>query len=51
MYDDDRWSLSFGLAAAVSDSCELIGLALIVTVLLRTLAGSTAALEVALDPH
>ena len=36
--DDERWSLSFGLIASVSDSLELAGLAILVAILLEHLA-------------
>ena len=38
--DDDHWKLSFGLVASLSDSLELLGLALLVTALLTTLGDS-----------
>ena len=48
IYDDGRWSLSFGLVASVSDSLELIGLAILVAVLLEHLATLTPGVEVQL---
>jgi hypothetical protein len=34
LFDEDHWKLSFGLVASLSDSLELLGLALLVTALL-----------------
>ncbi len=41
LFDDRHWKLSFGLVASVSDSLELVGLALLATALLTTLARVT----------
>jgi hypothetical protein len=41
LYDEERWSLSFGLVASLSDSLELIGLALLVSALLEHLVTLT----------
>ncbi|MEP6625028.1 MAG: hypothetical protein ABJC79_11330, partial [Acidimicrobiia bacterium] len=41
LYDEHHWKLSFALVASVSDSLELLGLALLVTALLTVLAGVT----------
>jgi hypothetical protein len=41
LYDDDQWSLTFGLVASVSDSLELIGLALLVAALLEYVTSLT----------
>ena len=49
LFEDDHWKLSFGLAASVSDSLELLGLALLVTALLTTLSRSAAAVTLTLD--
>jgi hypothetical protein len=50
IYDDDKWSLAFGLVASLSDSLELIGLAILVTVLLDELAAMTPGVALRLDP-
>jgi len=49
IYDDDRWSLSYGLVASASDSLELIGLAILVTILLEHLATLTRTVDVQLS--
>ncbi len=49
LFDDERWKLSFGLAASVSDSLELLGLALLVTALLTTISRAAAAVTITLD--
>ena len=46
LFDDDHWRLSFGMVASLSDSLELIGLALLVTALLTTLSRTTHAVTV-----
>ena len=43
---EDRWTLQFGLLAAVSDSLELIGLGLLVTALLLHLSGTAPKFEI-----
>jgi hypothetical protein len=48
IYDDEHWSLSFGLIASLSDSLELIGLAILVTILLEHLATLTRTVGVQL---
>jgi len=48
IYDDGRWSLSFGLVASLSDSLELIGLAILVTILLEHLATLTRTVDIQL---
>jgi hypothetical protein len=48
IYDDDHWSLSFGLIASLSDSLELIGLTILVAILLEHLATMTAGIDVRL---
>jgi hypothetical protein len=37
LYNDDHWSLSFGLTASLSDALELVGLAILVAILLEHL--------------
>ena len=49
LYDEHHWKLSFGLVASVSDSLELLGLALLVTALLATVRGVTDAVTFRLD--
>jgi len=48
MYDE-HWSLSYGLVASLSDSLELIGLAILVTILLEHLATLTRTVDVQLE--
>ena len=48
IYDDKRWSLSFGLVASLSDSLELVGLAILVTILLDHLASLTRGVDLRL---
>ena len=42
LFDDRHWKLSFGLVASVSDSLELLGLAVLVTALLATIGRATS---------
>jgi hypothetical protein len=51
IYDDERWSLSFGLVASFSDSLELVGLAILVTILLEHLASLTRGVDLRLQPE
>lgn len=46
LFEDRHWKLSFGLVASVSDSLELLGLALLVTALLTTISRATHAVTV-----
>ena len=46
LFEDHHWKLSFGLVASVSDSLELLGLALLVTALLTTIRRATHAVTV-----
>jgi len=48
LYDDEHWSLSFGLIASLSDSLELIGLAILVAILLEHLATLTRGVDLRL---
>jgi hypothetical protein len=48
IYDDEHWSLSYGLVASLSDSLELIGLVILVTILLEYLATLTRTVDVRL---
>lgn len=48
-FREAHWTLQFGLLAALSDSLELIGLALLVVTLLRYLSQTAPELEVELD--
>ncbi len=41
LFDEHKWKLSFGLVASVSDSLELLGLAVLVTALLATIGRAT----------
>ena len=50
IYNDDRWSVSYGLVASLSDSLELIGLAILVTILLEHLATLTRTIEIRFEP-
>ena len=50
LYDDEHWSLSFGLVASFSDSLELIGLAILVAILLEHLATLTRGFDLRLLP-
>jgi hypothetical protein len=50
IYDDEHWTLSYGLVASLSDSLELVGLAILVTTLLEHLATSTRSVDVRLVP-
>lgn len=47
LFEEHHWRLSFGIVASVSDSLELLGLALLVTALLTTISGATHAVTVA----
>ncbi len=49
LYDDERWKLSFGLVASVSDSLELLGLALLVTALLTTMGRVASAITISFN--
>jgi hypothetical protein len=49
LYEDGHWSLSFGLVASLSDSLELIGLAILVTILLEHLATLTRTVDLRLQ--
>lgn len=46
LYDDERWTFAYGIVASISDSLELIGLALLATVLLRELAAAAGRVTV-----
>ena len=46
LFDDRHWKLSFGLVASVSDSLELLGLAVLVTALVATLGRATSSVTV-----
>lgn len=46
LFDDRHWKLSFGLVASVSDSLELLGLALLCTALLTTMGRASDAVTV-----
>jgi hypothetical protein len=48
LYDDEHWSLSFGLIASLSDSLELVGLAILVAILLEHLATLTRGIDLRL---
>lgn len=47
LFDEHHWRLSFGIVASVSDSLELLGLALLVTALLTTVSRATHAVTLA----
>ena len=49
LYDDHRWSLAFGLVASLSDSLELVGLAVLVAILLEHLATLATGVDLRLD--
>jgi hypothetical protein len=49
LYDDEHWSLGFGLVAALSDSLELLGLGILVALLLREAAAAPRALHIRFD--
>jgi hypothetical protein len=49
LYDDEHWSLSFGLIASLSDSLELVGLAILVAILLEYLATLTRGVDLRLQ--
>jgi len=49
LYDDEHWSLKFGLVAALSDSLELTGLGILVALLLREAAATTRVVRIDLD--
>ena len=51
LFDDNHWKLTYGLVAALSDSLEFLGLALLFTALLTTLRSVTAAVTITLDDH
>ena len=46
LFDEHHWKLSFGLVASVSDSLELLGLAVLVTALLTTIGRATSSVTV-----
>ncbi len=49
LFDEHHWKLAFGLVAAISDSLELIGLALLTTALVATLRRVTVSVTIDLD--
>jgi hypothetical protein len=49
IYDDERWTLSYGLIASLSDSLELIGLTILVAILLEYLATLTHGVDLRLE--
>ena len=49
LFDDSHWKLAYGLVAALSDSLEFLGLALLFTALVTTVRGVTAAVTITLD--
>jgi hypothetical protein len=51
LYDDDHWSLSFGLIASLSDSLELVGLAILVAILLEHLTSLSRGVDIRLQPR
>jgi hypothetical protein len=51
LYDDDHWSLSFGLTASLSDSLELVGLAILTGVLLEHFTSLSRGVDVRLQPR
>ena len=51
LYDEEHWSLQYGLVASLSDSLELIGLAILVAILLEHLATETTGVELRLRPR
>ena len=51
LYDDEHWSLSFGLVASFSDSLELIGLAILVAILLEHVSTLTRGFDLRLLPE
>ncbi len=51
LYEDDRWTFTYGIVASISDSLELIGLALLATVLLRELAAAAGRVTVTFTDH
>jgi hypothetical protein len=51
IYDNDHWSLSYGLTASFSDSLELVGLAILVGILLEYLTTLTRGVDVRLQPN
>ena len=49
LFDEHHWKLTYGLVASISDSLELLGLALLVTALLTTLRGVTESVNFSFD--